>query len=95
MSRLIELNPDCPIDCAICLTDHDPEIHEATERLHQAWRERILLCFVEIPVHARPAIPQNDKETIGVIPQPMRNSKGKTRDANKKKWADGAGFACK
>ncbi len=45
-------------ECKICLDTHDPEIHDATRRIHEWFREQIALMtepfeeFVEIPVAA-------------------------------------------
>ncbi len=34
-------------NCKVCLTEHDPEIHEATLRLHEWLRARIKLSIEE------------------------------------------------
>ena len=34
-------------NCKVCLMEHDPEIHDATLRLHEWLRERLKECIDE------------------------------------------------
>lgn len=70
-------------ECAVCLTDHDPEIHEATESLHAWWRDRIGLALNPVDFKKPPAPVENAKETIGVMEQPKayKSKKRVDRDA--------------
>jgi hypothetical protein len=37
-------------DCRICLCDHAEDIHEATERLHQAWRIDLMAAIGPVAI---------------------------------------------
>lgn len=67
-------------ECAVCLTDHDPEIHEATESLHAWWREKIGRIFRPVEFKVPPVPAGNAKETIGVIDRPKSRASKKPFD---------------
>ena len=42
-------------NCKVCLLEHDPEIHDATLRLHQWMRERVKESIEEPPAETATA----------------------------------------